>query len=81
VRIEFGRGDDLRAQVRRGANEEPDFAVVRESDLGLSARRGAEFRVSNATAVFAGTVPLWESATCRRTQDFNAHAILPRSEG
>ena len=81
MRIEFGSGDDLRAQIGRGANEKPDFIIVGESDLGLSAARGAEFRVSNATAVFAGTVPLWESATCRRTQDFDAHAEPAETRG
>ena len=73
VRAQFRRSDDLRAEIRRGADEEPDFAVVRESDLSLGASGMAEFGISNATAVFAGAVPLWESASCCRTQDFDAH--------
>src|SRR5579862_1809078 len=74
VRAQFGGGDDLCAEVGGSADEEPHLAVVREGDLGLCARGGAELGGSNATAVFAGAVPLWESAACRRTQNLDAHA-------
>ena len=73
VRIELRRADNLSSQIRRSADEKPDFAVVRKGDLGLRACGLAEFCGSNAAAVFAGAVPLWESASSRRTQDFDAH--------
>src|SRR3984885_7716051 len=47
VRIELRRVDNLSSQIRRSADEKPDFAVVRKGDLGLGACDVAEFCGAN----------------------------------
>ena len=70
---ELRRRDDLGAEIGGGADQEPDFAVVRERDLSLGTGLSAEFALASAAAVVAGAVPLWEAASGCRTQNFDAH--------
>src|SRR5262249_56795619 len=72
-RIVLPRGGDLRAEVGRGSEQEPDDAVRGEGELGLRAGGGADGAGAQAGAVRAGAVPLREAAAGRRAKDFDLH--------
>src|SRR5215471_7535499 len=72
-RIELPRGGDLRAEVGRGSEQEPDDAVRGECELGLRAGGGADGAGAQTGAVRAGAIPLREAAAGRRAEDFDLH--------
>ena len=72
-RSELRRGKDLRAQVRGGAEEEPDTAVRRKGELSLSACGGLDGAGAEAQAVAAGAVPLRETAASSGAEDLDLH--------
>jgi len=75
ARSEFGSGNNLRAQVRACADEEPDVTGIigRERKLGLRAWLALEFTGAEACAVETSAVPLREAPTGSGAEDFNAH--------
>src|SRR5262249_24965244 len=60
-RVELPRGGDVRAEVGRGSEQEPDDAVRGERQLGLRAGGGADGAGAQARAVPAGAIPLREA--------------------
>lgn len=71
--IQFGRGQQLMANVRRDVTQHPVFTVVADGDRGLGAARGVNAVVANATAVFAVAIPLGKAAARCRAENFYLH--------
>ena len=72
-RMQFGRGFDLRPQVRRRAQQKPRSAVLPDRDLRLRARLAAECTGSHSATICAGAVPLRKRASGRRSKNLYPH--------
>jgi len=72
-RMQFGRAFDLRAKVRRCAQQEPQAALLGERNLRLRARLAMECACPHLSAIPAGAIPLRESASRRRPKNLYQH--------
>ncbi|OAH28858.1 hypothetical protein AYJ10_04335 [Serratia marcescens] len=71
--IQFGRGQQLMANVRGNVAQHPVFTVVADGDRRLCAALGADAVVANAPAVVAVAIPLGKAAARRRAENFYLH--------
>lgn len=72
-RMQLRRGFDLRTQVWRCAQQEPQKRVFGDRNLGLAARRAMERTGSYGATIGAGTVPLRKRSSGRRTKNLDFH--------
>ena len=80
IRRQFRRSNDLRSQVRRSAEEKPNFGVGGKSQLGLAARAAAKFPGSYPLAIGTSAIPLGKTTPGCRAEDFYAHSIRIRAD-
>src|ERR1700730_9778801 len=67
-------GEDLGSQIGRGPHQEPNLRITGKGDLGLRAGFTVEFAAPQAAAIVTGAVPLWESASGSRAENFDEHS-------
>jgi len=75
ARMQFRSGFDLRAQVRRRAQQKPGAAILRDGNLSLGARFAVEGAGPYRAAICAGAVPLGKPASGRRTENLYLHVL------
>src|SRR5262249_17319655 len=71
-------GLDLLAEVRRGIDQEPAFAVAAHGKRCLGASQRLRVPGARASACFSVRIPLRESTTGRRPEDHGLHAAIER---
>jgi len=72
-RMQFRRGFDLRAQVRRRAQQKPRKAVLANRNLRLAARFSAKCPRPHSAAICAGAIPLRKRTSGRRSKNLYLH--------
>ena len=73
ARMQLRCGFDLRAQIRRCAQQKPRAAILRDRNLGLHARLAVECAASQSATIGAGAVPLRKRASGCGTENPYLH--------
>ena len=76
--MQRGRRFNLDAEVRRGVQQKPVFAVTADGNLGLCSWFPLKCAGTNRSAIRAGTIPLRKAASGCGAQNLNPHAPLKR---
>ena len=71
--MQFSRGFNLRAQIGRSAQQEPQEAILGDCNLSLRARLAVECAGSHGATIYAGTIPLRKCASGCRAKNLYLH--------
>ena len=75
TRMQFWSGFDLRAQVGRRPEQKPCFPIAADRNLRLRTRLTAKLPAAHGMAIRASAIPLGESSSGGRAEDFDVHQI------
>src|ERR1700761_1145899 len=81
ARMENGIGLDLLAEIWRGIDQEPSFAITAHGQRCLGPGQSLAVAGARAPACFSVRIPLWESTTGRGPEDNGLHAAIGRPRG
>ena len=72
---------DLLAEIRRGIDQEPSFAIAAHGERCLGSRRRPRVAGTRTAARFRVRIPLRESTAGRGPEDDGLHAAIERLSG